>query len=66
MYNAEGQHFIPLIAHRGHVVNAVENYFEKHMMFFRTNDGLFNRTSLVDVVKLIDRYNKKIRNKLDS
>ena len=56
VYNAEGQHFIPLVAHKGDVVNAVQKYFEKDMIFYKTHDGRFNKAVLLDAVEMIKKY----------
>ena len=55
VYNAEGEHFVPLVAHRGQVVSAAENYFKKDMICCKTDDGSFNKTILLEVVKMIEK-----------
>ena len=55
MYNADGEHFVPVVVHKGHVVNAVQKYFQKNTIFFRTDDGHFSKTVVVDVFRMIHK-----------
>ena len=55
VYNAEGEHFIPVVVHRGHVVNAVQKFYEKNIIFFKTDDGYFNKTVVLDVFRMISK-----------
>ena len=55
VYNFEGEHFLPVIVHRGDVVNAVQKFYQKNIIFFKTDDGHFNKTVLVDVFRMIHR-----------